>query len=315
MTTPADEQRVAAAIAALAVLNEQTDQMTGQLAGLREAVTAARLELNDVRDTHLMDLREANAQLVIAALGAKELESRAELAHQQQIQFLAMVAHELRNPLTPIRTVASLLGHAKVDPPQLARLQAIIERQVTHMSRLIDDLMDGSRVGTGTFRLEHVVLELAHVLEAAVLMSKPAMDKRLQFLNVTFPPAPVLVKGDVVRLTQIFSNLLDNASKYTPAGGVISLTMAAHDQAVTVKVADNGIGIGAQTLPHVFELFVQEPSASAFAKHSQGFGIGLAVVRDLVHAHGGSVTVSSAGHNLGSEFIVTFRRSEDDDTP
>lgn len=259
---------------------------------------------DDALDPRLRDLREANAQLVIAALTAQELEAKAEHAHTQQIRFLAMVAHELRNPLTPIRTVSLLLNHAGLDKPQLTRLQGIIERQVTHISRLIDDLLDGSRVSAGKFQLTRQVMELADVLDAAVQMCKPAMDQRRQRLVVSLPEGPVSVEGDAVRLTQVFSNLLENASKYTPDDGEIQLAMDQQGPRVVVKVADNGMGISASALPYIFDLFVQDTTASAFAQTSQGLGIGLAVVRDLVEAHGGTVTATSPGRHLGSEFVV-----------
>lgn len=258
----------------------------------------------DALDPRLRDLREANAQLVIAALTAQELEAKAEHAHTQQIRFLAMVAHELRNPLTPIRTVSLLLNHAGLDKPQLARLQGIIERQVTHISRLIDDLLDGSRVSAGKFQLKRQVMALGDVLDTAVQMCKPAMDKRHQRLMVSLPEGPVCVEGDAVRLTQVFSNLLDNASKYTPDDGEIQLALDQPGLMVVVKVADNGIGISASALPYIFDLFVQDTMASSLAQTSQGLGIGLAVVRELVEAHGGTVVATSAGRNLGSEFVV-----------
>ncbi|MDO9002432.1 MAG: HAMP domain-containing sensor histidine kinase [Aquabacterium sp.] len=255
-------------------------------------------------DPRLRDLREANAQLVIAALNAQELEAKAEHAHTQQIRFLAMVAHELRNPLTPIRTVSLLLNHAGLDKPQLARLQGIIERQVSHISRLIDDLLDGSRVSAGKFQLKRCVMEMSDVLDAAVQMCKPAMDKRHQRLVVSLPVGPVCVEGDAVRLTQVFSNLLDNASKYTPDEGEVQLTLENQGPMVMIKVADNGMGINASALPYIFDLFVQDTMASTFVQTSPGLGIGLAVVRDLVVAHGGTVVATSAGRNLGSEFVV-----------
>lgn len=255
-------------------------------------------------DPRLRDLREANAQLVIAALTAQELEAKAERAHAQQIRFLAMVAHELRNPLTPIRTVSLLLNHAGLDQPQLARLQGIIERQVTHISRLIDDLLDGSRVSAGKFQLKRQAMALTDVLDTAVQMCKPTMDKRHQRLVVSLPEGPACIHGDAVRLTQVFSNLLDNASKYTPDDGEIQLALDQQGPMVVVKVADNGMGISASALPYIFELFVQDTTASAFAQTSQGLGIGLAVVRELVEAHGGTVVATSAGRNLGSEFVV-----------
>ena len=266
---------------------------------------------DDALDPRLRDLREANAQLVIAALTAQELEAKAEHAHTQQIRFLAMVAHELRNPLTPIRTVSLLLNHAGLDKPQLTRLQGIIERQVTHISRLIDDLLDGSRVSAGKFQLKRQVMALGDVLDTAVQMCKPAMDKRHQRLVVSLPGGTACVEGDAVRLTQVFSNLLDNASKYTPDHGEIQLALEKHGPMLMVKVVDNGIGISASALPYIFDLFVQDTTASAFAQTSEGLGIGLAVVRELVEAHGGTVVATSAGRNQGSEFVVLLPASGD----
>src|SRR5690606_26695958 len=135
----------------------------------------------------MRDLQEANAQLVIASLAAQEVSCKAEEAHQQQLRFLAMVAHELRNPLTPIQTVASLLGHARIELPQLARLQTIIERQVAHMSRLISDLLDGARISTGKFSLEWGVVDLIQVVEVSVQMTRPLMDKRMQRFTMHLP--------------------------------------------------------------------------------------------------------------------------------
>ena len=267
-------------------------------------MTSLAEQFDPAVDPRLRDLREANAQLVIAALTAQELEAKAEHAHTQQIRFLAMVAHELRNPLTPIRTVSLLLNHAGLDKPQLAHLQGIIERQVTHISRLIDDLLDGSRVSAGKFQLKRRVMELADVLDATVQMCKPAMDKRRQRLVVSLPAGPICVEGDAVRLAQVFSNLLENASKYTPDEGEIQLTLENQGPMVMIKVADNGMGINASALPHIFDLFVQDTMASTFVQTSPGLGIGLAVVRELVEAHGGTVVATSAGRNLGSEFVV-----------
>lgn len=258
-------------------------------------------------ESTLNDLREANAQLVITALAAQELESQTAHAHRQQIRFLAMVAHELRSPIHPIRAVALLLNQAGMDRPQLARLQAVIERQVTHISRLIDDLLDGSRVSAGKFRLECRTIDITEVLESAVQMCQPAMDERQQRLIAHVPAVPVWVAGDAVRLTQVFSNLLDNASKYTQDGGEIQLIAEACEHTVVIKVIDNGIGISATALPHIFDLFVQDAATQAFARHNQGLGIGLAVVRDLVKAHGGTVAASSPGQ-LGSELLVTLPR-------
>ena len=247
-------------------------------------------------------LREANERLVVAALNAQESRSIAEDAHGRQIRFMAMVAHELRNPLTPIRMAAGLLQVSGSDAPRLERLQGIIETQVTHLVRLVDDLLDGSRISTGKLRLQSDIIDINGVLASAVETSRPAMDARFQHFAVTLPQAPVYVNADPVRLAQIVSNLLDNASKYTPAGGHLALTLAVSGHIAEITVSDDGVGISRDALLHIFDLFVQDPGALTL--HSGGLGIGLAVVRELVHAHGGHVVASSDGANLGSSFVV-----------
>jgi diguanylate cyclase (GGDEF)-like protein len=252
----------------------------------------------------LRELREANEQLVIAALTAQQLEAQTEEAYTRQTKFLAMVAHELRNPLIPIQTAAGLLNRALSDEPLLAQLQAAIKRQVSLVSRLVDDLLDGSRVSAGKFRLECSVVELTGILSLAAETCRPAVEARSQRLTVQLEPAPLMVLGDPLRLGQIFSNLLDNASKYTLKGGEISLAAAVVDRTVQITVSDNGIGITADALPNIFELFMQD--ARALALHNHGLGIGLAVVRDLVEAHAGTVVARSPGRDRGTDFTVTL---------
>ena len=249
-------------------------------------------------------LREANTQLIIAALTAQELETKARKAHEQQLNIMAMIAHELRNPLNPIRTAAGLLNHARNDESMHLRLQAIIERQVVHMSRLVDDLLDGSRMTTGKLRLQLQKLELIDVLNAAVDCCRPAINSRRQHFTFKRLIDSVNILGDPMRLTQVFSNLLDNASKYTPEGGALSIVVETKGEEVVVMVTDNGIGITEAALPHIFELFVQD--TYGLVHHNGGLGIGLAVVRNLVEAHQGSVSVQSAGADCGSEFVVTL---------
>jgi diguanylate cyclase (GGDEF)-like protein len=256
------------------------------------------------RQPRLRELREANEQLVIAALTAQQMEVQAEEAYSRQTRFLAMVAHELRNPLIPIQTAAGLLNRALTDAPLLAQLQAAIKRQVALVSRLVDDLLDGSRVSAGKFRLETSVVEMTGILSLAVETCRPAVEARSQRLSIHLAPAPLLVLGDPLRLGQIFSNLLDNASKYTPQGGEISLTAVVLDRTLQITVSDNGIGIMSGALPEIFELYMQD--ARAVAHCNGGLGIGLAVVRDLVKAHGGAVAARSPGRDLGSDFVVSL---------
>ena len=271
--------------------------------GNRDVVAATKKAPN-FHEMHARDLREANEHLMIAALAAQEREAQAEELHSRQLKFQAMVVHELRNPLAPIRIAAELLNRVHKDEPVLADLQAVIERQMVHMTRLIDDLLDGSRVSAGAFRLERSTIDMNGILIVAVETCRPLIDSRSQHVTMQMPPDLPRIDGDPVRLTQIFSNLLDNASKYTPEGGQIALSAEVLDHTVAITVSDNGIGIAAEVLPTIFDLFVQD--RQALVRRNSGLGIGLAVVRDLVTAHGGTVVARSAGRSLGSEFVVTL---------
>ncbi|PTT75957.1 alkaline phosphatase, partial [Pelomonas sp. HMWF004] len=251
---------------------------------------------------HSHELRRANEQLILSSLAAQEVEEQARQAYLKQVTMLAMVAHELRGPLAPIRNAAELLSRARDDVKKHAWLQDVIKRQVSHMSRIVDDLLDGSRAETGKFNLEFSNVNLSDILKATAEACQPVMDKQHQRLRMHLPQQPLSVHGDPIRLAQIFRNLLDNAAKYTHPGGQIILTAAAIDQWVVTTMSDNGIGIEAEALPRVFDLFKQD--ARAVAMHKGGLGIGLAVVRELVEAHGGTVTASSPGHDKGSIFVV-----------
>jgi diguanylate cyclase (GGDEF)-like protein len=248
-------------------------------------------------------LQEANEHLVIAALSAREQEELAVEAHRRQIHFMATVAHELRNPLAPIRMAADLLASGRDELPY-ERLQGIIKTQVTHLSRLIDDLLDGSRLSTGKLRLDRSSVDLVAILERCAAACLPSVTARRQRLDVRLPSGPFAIHGDAVRLAQVFTNLLENASKYTPEDGAVSLMLVATPTHVQITVSDNGIGIDAAVVPRIFDLFVQDPRAMTFARG--GLGIGLALVRDLVGAHGGTITVASNGPDRGSSFTVTL---------
>ncbi|MEO7072361.1 MAG: diguanylate cyclase [Rhodanobacter sp.] len=252
-------------------------------------------------------LREANGKLVAAVLSAQAGEDVAHEANRKQIKFMAMVAHELRNPLTPIRIASDLLlQHDYADAASVARLQSIIDGQVTHMARLIDDLLDGSRLSTGKLRMERRAIDLQRVISIAIDTCRPAMLAKAQAFTSTLPPDALAFHGDAIRLTQVFSNLLDNACKYTPMGGHIALNATISRSTIVISVADDGIGIGATELHPIFDLFVQDEHGLTMA--NGGLGIGLAVVRDLVSAHGGSVVAHSPGRGLGSTFVVTLPR-------
>lgn len=271
-------------------------------------------------DPRLHDLREANEKLVIAALDARELMARAQQAHARQSRLLAIVAHELRHPLTPIGAAADLLTHPGIENPLLTRVQGVIKRQVARMARLSENLLEATRTSPGAFELGRGPVDMAGALAQAVETCRPAIDARQQRLHIELPTLQLHVHGDAPRLAQIFANLLDNASKYTPQGGELRLSMQpSHPPAASqgtsavapcavISVADNGIGITEDALPRIFELFVQDPQA--LSVQVGGLGIGLAVVRHLAEAHGGTVEARSAGKNLGSEFVVTLPLAE-----
>lgn len=243
-------------------------------------------------------------QLAAAQADAKLVEAVALEAHRRQVMFLATVAHELRNPLMPLRLAALMLDRARTDDLAHARLQATITGQVAQMTRLIGDLLEGSRISTGNFRLERTVIDLGTVLDRAIETSQPGMEARRHSFVRSPHCAPVLVLGDTVRLVQVFGNLLDNASKYTLEGGVISLRVGVQGRAVVVAISDNGIGISETALPYVFDMFVRDQHATEV--NEGGLGIGLAVVRELIRAHEGTVTARSAGVGQGSEFMVVL---------
>jgi diguanylate cyclase (GGDEF)-like protein len=283
------------------------DESTGHVRPAREAHVPLALrpgqEPAAVHQRWHEELREANAQLVLAALSAQELQTAAEHAHRKQTEFLAVVAHELRNPLAPIRTAASLLNRMR--PQDLPAAQAIIERQVAHMSRVVDDLLDVSRVNTGKLHIERRMVDMAAIIQASLDACRPAMEARKQRLALQLPDGtPLPVRGDAIRLSQVLTNLLDNASKYTPDGGDIWLSATAVDDALVITVTDTGIGIAPLSLPTVFEPFVQDPHAIGF--NGGGLGLGLTVVAELVAAHGGQVVASSDGTGCGSRFVVTL---------
>ncbi|MFJ2688221.1 sensor histidine kinase [Pseudomonas sp. NPDC087342] len=249
-----------------------------------------------------LEMREANAQLVIAALSAQNLQASAEHTLAQQRNILTLVAHELRNPLTPISMIAGRL--VRVPAEELPRMQALIESQVAHMSRLVDDLLDVSRASTGKLRLDCEIVDMVQIIQSAIDVCRPVMNTRHLHFNAELPARALSVDGDPVRLTQILGNLLGNAAKYTPAGGNVTLSVTTTDDVLEMRICDDGIGISAQALPFIFEPFVQDVHAIGF--NGAGLGIGLTVVRELVEAHGGTVVGISDGDGRGSTFIVTL---------
>jgi PAS domain S-box-containing protein len=217
--------------------------------------------------------------------------------------FLAMLAHELRNPLAPISTAAHLLRVAPSDVSKVERSAAIIDRQVRHMRELVDDLLDVSRVTRGLVELERGRVEIKGVVTSAIEQVRPLIDDRGHQLTTRMAPGEVFVLGDRTRLIQVIANLLNNAAKYTPSNGSLGISMEAGEH-VTLSVFDSGIGIDSHLLTHVFELFAQGERTPDRAQG--GLGLGLALVKSLVDLHGGTVAARSAGPGMGSTFTVTL---------
>ena len=225
-------------------------------------------------------------------------------ADKRKDEFLAMLAHELRNPLAPIGAAADLLRMAQLDETRLRQTSGIITRQVRHMTSLINDLMDVSRVTRGLITLEHGILDGKQLVADAVEQTRPLIAARRHSLDVHTPHEPAFVRGDHKRLVQVLVNLLGNAAKYTPEGGAISLSMEVRPALVSFTVRDSGVGMAPTLIASVFELFVQAERSSD--RSQGGLGIGLALVHSLVELHGGTVSAHSDGPGLGSEFTVTL---------
>jgi len=232
----------------------------------------------------------------------KLVEQALHEADRRKDSFIATLAHELRNPLAPIRNAVQLLRRAGQADPQVVWCRDVIDRQVTQMARLLEDLLDVSRLTRGQFALRREPLALHAVVEQALEIAQPLVEEYGHELAVGLPAEPVRVDGDLTRLAQVFSNLLINAAKYTHPGGRLGLAMAVLGDEVEVRISDNGIGIAAEQMPHVFEMFAQSPSA---VERSQGgLGIGLSLAKGFVEMHGGRISAHSAGIGKGSEFVV-----------
>jgi signal transduction histidine kinase len=217
-------------------------------------------------------------------------------------EFLALLAHELRNPLAPVRYALATIKRPGLTDEQRARANEIIDRQVVHMSRLLDDLLDVSRITRGTIELRKSRTDLKSIIDGAIDAARPIIEAKNHTLSIDLPEQPLWLAVDPVRLTQVFSNLLINAAKYTEGKGAIQLTAARDQHEVVVSVRDNGIGISAEMMPRLFTLFSQAHAARD--RPQDGLGVGLALVRALVLLHGGRIDVRSDGPRRGSEFIV-----------
>jgi signal transduction histidine kinase len=233
-----------------------------------------------------------------AQLRVEELES----ANRRKDEFLAMLSHELRSPLASMHYAVRLLGKQTGEASPQPRMQAPMERQLRRMTHLVDELLDVSRITSGRLHLQRERIDLRDVVSHAIETLESDITERNHRLSTELPDAPVWLEGDPCRLEQVFVNLLANASRYTDAGGELAVWIHTKDGHAVVRVRDSGIGIAPDALPHIFDLFKQAHEADPRSK--AGLGVGLAVARNLIELHGGSVTAGSAGAGQGSEFTV-----------
>ena len=247
----------------------------------------------------LVDILTRTAGIAVERRRAEETLREAD---RRKDEFLATLAHELRNPLAPMRNALQVMQLAGGDPAAVEQARAIMERQMRHMVRLVDDLLDVSRITRGMLELRRQRVDLAAVLRSAVEASRPLIEAARHALTITLPPEPIFVDGDPMRLAQVFANLLNNAAKYTEPGGQIGLSAERQGSDAVVSVRDNGLGIPSEMLGRVFELFAQVDRT--LEKSQGGLGIGLTLVRRLIEMHGGSVAVQSEGYGHGSVFTV-----------
>jgi signal transduction histidine kinase/DNA-binding response OmpR family regulator len=251
-------------------------------------------------DITMQVLARQRAEALMRQVQASE--AKAEAANRAKDEFLAVLGHELRNPLAPILTALQIM--ALRNGGTCAKERAIIERQAQHLVRLVDDLLDVSRITRGKIELKISRIELADVVARALEMTSPVLEHRQHHLDVHVPSRGFAVDGDPARLAQVVSNLLTNAAKYTERGGRITVSAERHGDRIAIRVQDTGIGIAPEMLPRVFDMFVQEHQA--LDRSRGGLGLGLTIVRSLVAMHGGTVEVHSEGRNRGSEFVVAL---------
>ncbi len=250
---------------------------------------------------HTALIKEVVSRASIAMENAR-LYTLVQDADKRKNEFLAMLAHELRNPLAPIRNAVHIMHKAAVTDETVIWARDVIGRQVDHMSRMVDDLLDVSRIARGKVSVQTESVALRSLCERAVEASAPLIESRQQQLTIELPDAPVVIEGDAVRLCQVLSNLLNNASKFTPPEGRISMTAALAGSEIDIRVRDNGQGIDPAFLPFMFDLFAQ--GDQALDRAHGGLGIGLTLVKHLVELHGGKVRVFSEGEGRGAEVSV-----------
>lgn len=273
---------------------------------LLERPTRVALLVSTVRSA--LRGRERQYQIRDFLLEKERVEESLRESDRRKDEFLAILSHELRNPLAPIRNSLNILSLDEHRDLAAAQVCEVIERQVNHMVRLVDDLLDVSRVTRNKIELKKEPLDVAAFVRSAVEASRPLIDAAKHQFAISLPVEPLTIDGDFVRLTQVVANLLNNAAKYTPSGGQIWLTVRPEQGEVVISIRDSGAGISAEHLPHVFELFMQVDHHAG--RTQGGLGIGLTLVKSLVELHGGRIRAASDGPQRGSEFEIRLPLSE-----
>jgi signal transduction histidine kinase len=273
-----------------------------------ELIRRVNLELEQRVRLRTAELDSLNRTLQSEVLERQRAEAAVREASQRKDEFLATLAHELRNPLAAVNSALQLLQPLPPDPAQVSELHQIMRRQVEQLVRLIDDLMDMSRISRGKLTLRRERVAIQDVIHAALDVSRSFVSAGNHELTIEMPREPVYVDADRVRIAQIVSNLLVNSAKYTPQGGKIVLRVVVEGRRVVIHVVDNGIGIPAEMLPRIFDLFTQVDSSKT--RSHGGLGIGLTLVKTLVEMHGGEVQVASDGPGHGSRFTVLLSQAD-----
>lgn len=289
----------------------QTDPHTPAVADMLRAFsnvtvldrpTSARTLVSTVQTALRGRLRQYQIRDQLEAL--RKAEENLRNADRRKDEFLAMLAHELRNPLAPIRNAGELLARMLPDDSQVQTVAAIVKRQSSHLSRMVDDLLDVSRITQGRINLQHKAINLASVIAQALESVEPLMRENRHKVFVAGGYGPTYVRGDHARLVQCVANILTNSGKYTDPGGEIRVEMLRDGGEAMITITDNGVGIPAELLPQIFDLFVQ--SNRSLDRSQGGLGIGLSVVRRLIEMHGGRVSAASDGPGRGARFEITL---------
>jgi signal transduction histidine kinase len=247
-------------------------------------------------------LRQKAHALELEIIERKRIEEVLHESERRRDEFLATLAHELRNPLAPMRNATEIMKVADADPVRMAAARALIERQLAHLVRLIDDLLDVSRITRGRLELRIHRTDLMTAVDMALETTRPLVERKRHRLRVEVSGGPLMVDGDVTRLAQVLSTLIDNSAMYSDPESPIAVTLARDSTGAVLTVSDSGIGIAPELLPWVFDMFAR-PSPPCIGARS-GLGIGLTLVKRLVELHGGSIEAHSGGLNRGSTFTV-----------